>query len=949
MKKYLTGMFLLLGLQGLGQVDTLIEDDIRKIADRMFENLNPNLYGNTLINRSFSSNSVTQDQLSGNYNQIHGINEFFQLYQDIALSYKDSTYLMTNSSLVDFLYDEFEENEDLMEEDELVLPFGFLIHNTSFIDSSKLNDEYFSVNQFKLTPLFTESNLYEKRILKSATILEFYPDNGYTEGYLKYVDDLISTSPDITNLSLQVNLGTGYEVFGPNSLIKYDRTQDSIKGSVAFQYQLNGILKYDTISFYVTTIGEKAEKSSGWDYKHRFGSWPGLRYRTGIKTGCGNVDDKYRRPFIIVPPYRPKLQLMSLSKYYEQFNYSGIIDELVSRGYDVIFIKQKPGNVSLEQAGDYLASFIRHVNTKKNEDYPNEHWENIIMGYSMGGQLARYALKKLEKDHMDDARNPHHHTRLYIPFDSPHHGANIPMFTQIIYYDMRDRNFFAMEAYKALIDEASKDMSLTHILAGYPNNYSSYVYSVQANPAQERINFMNALNNNFNHQFTPMSDQRKSFPSFTRNVAVSTGSNTENYTTRYSLYPNTELFTQNAVVMGLGGLHYKLRRVNASKYASENTAFRIKEQIITFFYPITIRNRDYRMVNAYEWDMAQGGYKDEFYNKNVTGIVSILRWSAFGLGQKHYDNHVSFLPLVSALAINPGIWQNNNLFYNLKNGGLMYQNAQDIINQNKSDLYGYPHLAHPTNHFQITPFEAVYCDPQTYEHIKMQASIDENAGYQPYYLETTRDFILNETEAADVYLQNKVIGKNHNQSLIGSGYKYKAWYKAENKLTIGKQLTPKTDPGDYVIEKTGDITVYAGNEIHIKPGFHSANGSSFHAFIENDCPNYGNKLVQSGSNSFENSHVEGEQQRQENHGLGSESEQANSIRIYPNPSSGEVNFDWKQIAVKGLEIYSSEGLGVYTQTITNQNYLRLHLKKGIYFCNFLLETGSRITKKVIIL
>src|SRR5690606_3329389 len=153
-----------------------------------------------------------------------------------------------------------------------------------------------------------------------------------------------------------------------------------------------------------------------------------------------------------------------------------------------------------------------------------------------------------------------------------------------------------MFAYKALTDEASKDMSIYHILEGYPNNYASFVYSVQANPSQERVNFMAALNNNFNHQFTPMNDQRKTFPSFTRNVAVSTGSNTENYTTRYSLYPNTELFTQNATVMGLGGLHYKHRRVYASKYASENTAFRIQEKILTFIFPITIRNRDYRVV-----------------------------------------------------------------------------------------------------------------------------------------------------------------------------------------------------------------------------------------------------------------------------------------------------------------------------------------------------------------
>jgi hypothetical protein len=47
-------------------------------------------------------------------------------------------------------------------------------------------------------------------------------------------------------------------------------------------------------------------------------------------------------------------------------------------------------------------------------------------------------------------------------------------------------------------------------------------------------------------------------------------------------------------------------------------------------------------------------------------------------------------------------------------------------------------------------------------------------------------------------------------------------------------VTPKTDPGGYIIEKTGDITVKAQNSISIKPGFHAQSGSDFHAFIGYD-------------------------------------------------------------------------------------------------------------------
>jgi hypothetical protein len=92
-----------------------------------------------------------------------------------------------------------------------------------------------------------------------------------------------------------------------------------------------------------------------------------------------------------------------------------------------------------------------------------------------------------------------------------------------------------------------------------------------------------------------------------------------------------------------------------------------------------------------------------------------------------------------------------------------------------SNTFGYPNLGHPITHFNITPFEAVYCDIYTYEHIKLQASFDEN-NYDDIFLVHTRNFIVNEIESDVVYLQNKIIGKNHRQN--DPTVKYRAWYKA---------------------------------------------------------------------------------------------------------------------------------------------------------------------------
>lgn len=66
-------------------------------------------------------------------------------------------------------------------------------------------------------------------------------------------------------------------------------------------------------------------------------------------------------------------------------------------------------------------------------------------------------------------------------------------------------------------------------------------------------------------------------------------------------------------------------------------------------------------------------------------------------------------------------------------------------------------------------------------------------------------------------------------------FKYEAWCKAFTRIEIGNLVSPKTDPGDYIIEKSVDITVYAGQSVVLKPGFHAQNGSKFHAFIKQDC------------------------------------------------------------------------------------------------------------------
>src|SRR5690554_1505558 len=242
-------------------------------------------------------------------------------------------------------------------------------------------------------------------------------------------------------------------------------------------------------------------------------------------------------------------------------------------------------------------------------------------------------------------------------------------------------------------------------------------------------------------------------------------------------------------------------------------------------------------------------------------------------------------------------------------------------------------------------FEAIYCDPQTYQHIKMQASVDES-NLDDTYLVHTRNFILDEVEADIVYLQNKTIGKNHIQ--WDPNYRYKAWYKAYDQIVFSKDQSPKTDPGPFIIEKTGDITVYAGEQIIMKPGFHSQSGSTYHAFIKSPpCTSSG--MSQNSNNN--------DRKAGENHAIKFvkinakevEKVEDHKVKIYPNPNNGTFTLEVTEHYI-GSEfmIYDTFGKKLHQKTIVNnKTQINQALDGGVYFAT-LLKRNYKHTEKIII-
>ncbi len=84
-------------------------------------------------------------------------------------------------------------------------------------------------------------------------------------------------------------------------------------------------------------------------------------------------------------------------------------------GYDLILLDFEDGADFIELNSELLIHLIELVN-----EYKVGSEELIVSGASMGGQISRIALRKMEL-----AGTPHC-TRLWISMDSPHCGANVP-------------------------------------------------------------------------------------------------------------------------------------------------------------------------------------------------------------------------------------------------------------------------------------------------------------------------------------------------------------------------------------------------------------------------------------------------------------------------------------------------------------------------------------------
>jgi Secretion system C-terminal sorting domain len=97
------------------------------------------------------------------------------------------------------------------------------------------------------------------------------------------------------------------------------------------------------------------------------------------------------------------------------YNFNSKLDDIAQ--YDIVLIDYENGTDDIKRNARLLQAVIRKINSQKQVGDP----DNVVMGMSMGGLIARFGLAQMVLN------GENTQTRLVITHDSPHRGANVPL------------------------------------------------------------------------------------------------------------------------------------------------------------------------------------------------------------------------------------------------------------------------------------------------------------------------------------------------------------------------------------------------------------------------------------------------------------------------------------------------------------------------------------------
>lgn len=388
------------------------------------------------------------------------------------------------------------------------LPIGIIHYQYEYIDSNAYNDGRISVinnqlisstatntspfilsqvtslsllsNQLftgKTTIVFDKSFVYSNLATEVKSIrLNFNDDKGvHTLTYGDTLELFYATETGI-NIDYQIEFGDGYTY---SSSVKTKVVSSGTQPCVAIQGGRSSRLFFDLNNV-----------SKGGEYEY------GLYY-----SQCNRVSETLYKPILVLDGFDPG-ETRKVGNIYDLMNSQPamLADDLRAQGHDIIICNFPVGADFIERNALGVIEIIEYIKARTSDKI-------IVIGPSMGGLIAKYALALMEKE------NRKHNVGLYLSLDAPHQGANIPIGDQYFLYFFGEiiGDAGAREGLNKVNSPAARQMLIHH----YAKN------SLEPKSDSYRQNFFtNIINNTLSNS--------KGYPLLSRNVALINGSEVGN-------------------------------------------------------------------------------------------------------------------------------------------------------------------------------------------------------------------------------------------------------------------------------------------------------------------------------------------------------------------------------------------------------------------------------------
>ena len=325
-----------------------------------------------------------------------------------------------------------------------------LLMDYSVLNENAVQENLFTVsnNQIFDVPGRTQSP-YLQRLLFAAAPSIAVSNNGTISVMFRSELFYTNTSKTISSLQLDFNDGQGYRSITLNTPFSktytdtgYKRWKIKLNCTDASSYECFAEFRVSRVASSNNIAGRYSDGPP--DIVQTFNAVPGVHWggTVSVRFSRRGTERSLNKPFIVVEGYDASnvAPLIRTDPYTFQrfvfdlenepgtnYNFSEALD--VNAGYDLVFVDYNNGTDDILRNAALLQQVINWVNTVKAGN-PNPE-QNVVMGISMGGLVARYALAQMTKAPAQFPLGTQ--TRLFISFDSPHRGANVPLSLQYLF------------------------------------------------------------------------------------------------------------------------------------------------------------------------------------------------------------------------------------------------------------------------------------------------------------------------------------------------------------------------------------------------------------------------------------------------------------------------------------------------------------------------------------